>query len=83
MPITTERLILRPPQAGDGAALCEAVLETWDQLHQWMPWARDPKDATQEFYEGYAIENAAKFITRENMAVLAFERGTGRLALTG
>jgi RimJ/RimL family protein N-acetyltransferase len=79
IPITTERLILRPPQAGDGAPLCAAVLETWDQLNQWMPWARERKDATNDFYEAYAIENAAKFITRENLAVLAFERSTGDL----
>jgi len=79
MPITTERLIMRPPQAGDGAALCAAVHETWDQLNLWMPWASDPKEATEDFYEGYARENAAKFITRENMAVLVFEREGGAL----
>jgi RimJ/RimL family protein N-acetyltransferase len=39
--IETERLILRAPTPGDGLAANEAVLETWDELHRWMPWARE------------------------------------------
>lgn len=35
----TERLLIRAPRAGDGPAICEAVLETLDDLRQWMPWA--------------------------------------------
>ena len=33
-PITTPRLILRPPQIGDGIAVNEAVLESFDVLRQ-------------------------------------------------
>ncbi|MAH05667.1 MAG: GNAT family N-acetyltransferase [Alphaproteobacteria bacterium] len=79
MPIETERLILRPTQTGDGAALAEAVQETWDQLNEWMIWAKDRAGATEEMYESYARENAARFIQRENFAILAFERASGRL----
>lgn len=79
MPITTERLILRPPEAGDGQALYEAVDETWDQLNEWMYWARDRASATAEFYEGYVRDNAAQFIRRENIAIMAFEQASGRL----
>ncbi len=79
MPIETERLILRPTQSGDGAALAEAVQETWAQLNQWMIWASDRDAATEAMYESYARENAARFIRRENFAILAFERASGQL----
>lgn len=39
MPIITPRLILRPPQIGDGDVVNEAVLESFDVLNQFMPWA--------------------------------------------
>jgi hypothetical protein len=52
IPITTPRLILRPPQSGDGAELTRAVRETWDSLNRWMPWAADQDAMTEVFYEG-------------------------------
>lgn len=37
----TERLVIRAPRAGDGRELNAAILETWNDLHLWMPWARE------------------------------------------
>tara|TARA_R110002124_G_scaffold287216_1_gene471425 strand:- start:121318 stop:121962 length:645 start_codon:yes stop_codon:yes gene_type:complete len=79
IPITTPRLILRPPQSGDGAELTCAVQETWDSLNQWMPWAADQDAATEDFYEGWVREEAALFLRRDNLGFLAFDRDTGRL----
>ena len=79
MPITTERLILRPPEIGDGQALYEAVDETWDQLNEWMLWASERESISAEFYETYARDNAAQFMRRENIAILVFERASGQL----
>jgi RimJ/RimL family protein N-acetyltransferase len=79
IPITTPRLILRPPQSGDGAELTRAVQETWDSLNQWMPWAADQDTITDAFYESWAREQAALFIRRDNLGLLAFDRDTGRL----
>lgn len=39
MPIVTPRLLLRPPRIGEGKILNAAVLESYDLLHQFMPWA--------------------------------------------
>jgi ribosomal-protein-serine acetyltransferase len=42
LPIETERLVIREPRFGDGKAVFDAKAETWDMLHQWMPWAKEP-----------------------------------------
>jgi RimJ/RimL family protein N-acetyltransferase len=41
-PILTERLILRAPKPTDALELNAAVLETFEQLQRWMPWAQTP-----------------------------------------
>lgn len=41
MPITTPRLLIRPPQVGDGPMLNEAILESFDILHHLMDWAKE------------------------------------------
>jgi RimJ/RimL family protein N-acetyltransferase len=38
--LVTSRLILRPPRAGDGPAINRAIVESFAELHQWVPWAR-------------------------------------------
>lgn len=82
MPIETPRLILRPAMPGDGPALHEAKAETFDQLHQWMPWAKEM--STVEEDEITVREAYAKFIRREDLMLFAFEKDTGRfIAGTG
>ena len=39
VPITTKRLLFRPPMPGDGPELNAAVAESFAELNQWMPWA--------------------------------------------
>ena len=77
MPITTPRLILRAAAAGDGPALNEAKRESLAELVKWMPWAKTPSTVDDD--EAVARENAAKFILREDLMMLIFERDTGRL----
>jgi RimJ/RimL family protein N-acetyltransferase len=84
--LETERLILRCPRPGDGALLADAERESHDELRPWMPWAQTPR--TLEDAEVYCRRMAAKFILREDLVFLAFERdadgGEGRLvASTG
>ena len=76
LPIETDRLILRNPQAGDGAALFEAKAETWDMLHQWMPWAKEPASLDDD--EAVMREAHAKFIQRTDLMMVVFEKDTGR-----
>ncbi|MBP9726765.1 MAG: GNAT family N-acetyltransferase [Gammaproteobacteria bacterium] len=58
MPITTDRLIIRPVQVGDGAIFNEAILESFSELHQFMDWAKEkPSLAESEEIITLAAEN--------------------------
>lgn len=64
MPIITPRLILKPPQVGDGVIVNEAVLESFDELHQFMPWAKEKPSI--EDSEEYVRQAAANWILKNN-----------------
>ena len=68
--IETERLILRSPMPGDGPAMNQAILDTWDSLHRWMPWARERP--TVEQTEETARQLRASFITRADLPMFMF-----------
>jgi len=70
--LETERLILRCPRPGDGAPLADAERESHDELRPWMPWAQTPRSLDEA--EIYCRRMAAKFILREDLVFLAFER---------
>jgi len=58
MPIITPRLILRAPKIGDGITLNEAVLESFDNLHRFMHWAKEkPTIADSEEHVKSSIAN--------------------------
>jgi RimJ/RimL family protein N-acetyltransferase len=68
--IETERLILRSQMPGDGPAMNEAILDTWDALHRWMSWARERPTVEQS--EATARQLRASFITRTDLPMLMF-----------
>ena len=70
--ITTHRLVLRPPRAGDGAAMNEAVLETIEPLQRWMPWATPTPTPDQT--EAWCRSSAADFVARRQLPMLLFLR---------
>jgi hypothetical protein len=76
----TARLQLRPPQAGDGAALCEAVSESLPALRAFLgmlPWvAAEPSVASSE---AWCRQAQANFIARTDLPFLMFERASGQL----
>jgi ribosomal-protein-serine acetyltransferase len=74
-PLKTSRLIIRTPEPGDADQLNEAVLETWDQLATWMPWAIN-RPTLQESRET-CIRMAAHAAERKDFALFGFERDTG------
>lgn len=80
MPIRTPRLILRPPQAGDGAAMHEAKAETWEGIHKWMPWTKDGLGTAEES-EAVARKAQAKFILREDLMLIGHEAKSGRAVI--
>jgi len=80
VPITTPRLILRPPQVGDGAIINEAVLESLNELVRFSPWAAEKQ--TLEFSEEFARLAAANWILKKNeepwLPLLIFDKQTGQ-----
>jgi len=76
-----QRLVLRPPRAGDGAELSEAVAQSIDDLKPWMPWAQ--KAPTPQEAELTCRQMAARFVQRTDLPLLIFARtrggGCGRL----
>ena len=79
LPIETPRLILREPRPGDGAALHGMKLETWEQIHQWMPWATEI--GTEDESEANCREAYANFILRKDLRLQGFEKETGRMVI--
>jgi RimJ/RimL family protein N-acetyltransferase len=71
--IATERLWLRCPRAGDGAACNEAVVQTLAELEPWMPWAQSAPTLQESELECRRM--AARFARREDLPLFIFERG--------
>jgi RimJ/RimL family protein N-acetyltransferase len=63
--IETERLVLRSPMPGDGPAMNEAILDTWETLHRSMPWARERPTVAQT--EATARQLRASFLLRTDL----------------
>jgi RimJ/RimL family protein N-acetyltransferase len=70
--LASERLLLRAPRAGDGAALNEAVAQSLDELKPWLPWAQSTP--TPEQSELTCRQMAARFAQRSDMPLFIFER---------
>ena len=68
--IETERLLLRSPMPGDGPAMNAAILDTWDALHHWMPWARERPTVDQT--EEVARQFRANYLTRVDLPMFMF-----------
>lgn len=78
MPIRTPRLMIRPKQPGDGAVSMAAVAETWTDLHQWMQWAENLNDFTEERQELRIRHQMASFRSREELNLLGIELASGQ-----
>ena len=74
--LTGERVLLRPPCAGDGPAIWEATDESREHLKPWMPWIEETK--TQADSERYARQAHARWLTREDLPLTIWERDTAR-----
>jgi ribosomal-protein-serine acetyltransferase len=77
IPITTPRLILRPPSPGDGKKVNEAIQESFDELHEWMHWAHSRP--TVEESEEFVRLAAAEWILRKELDLRLWDKTTGEL----
>ena len=78
--IETERLLLRTPQAGDGAYFLAALTESLPELRRFLSslsWvAAEPSLESSEIF----CRNAhANFVSRKDLPFFLFERATGQL----
>lgn len=79
--IETERMRLRSPLPGDGAAVNAAVHDTWEALHHWMPWARERP--TVDDTEQHMRTARARFLTRDDLPMLMVARDGTVIGSTG
>jgi len=76
----TERLTIRAPRFGDGAELNVAIRESFAELKAWMPWAHLlSTPPTPEDSEANIRKAVAEFLTRQDLRLLLFLKGTGTL----
>lgn len=71
----TERLLIRCPQPGDGAAVNQAIQESLSSLQAWMPWAT-PGPTPQET-ELVMRRGRVQFLERTNLMLLLFHTASG------
>jgi len=86
MPIMTPRLILRPPQLADAKVVNSSILESFEDLSRFMPWAKTPPSLKDtEIFIQQAIDN---WISKKNeepyLPLFIFEKSSGKfLGSTG
>ncbi len=73
--LLTPRLSLSPPKPGDGVAVNRAIVESFAELHQWMPWAAALPSAIES--ERFAREAAIRYQRREALPLFMRLRDTG------
>lgn len=78
LPILTDRLLLKPPTPGDGVCLNEAIIETYDQLRDTMPWAQHKPtiNDSEEFVRLAAANWILKNDTEPYLPLFIFDRST-------
>lgn len=70
----SERLTIRCPLPGDGAELLAAIVESQAELAPWLPWAVGEQKLEQ--VEENVRRGHARFLTREDLWLMLFLRGT-------
>lgn len=73
--ITTSRLVLRPPQAGDGMGMYKAYLDGYEDMVKWLN--QPPSLASAEQFEIECRQHQAEWILRNDMRLLIINKQTG------
>lgn len=73
--LETERLLMRAPRPGDGAASNAAIRESEAELRPWMPWVHPlpSPDDTEKVYR----QLAAQWLTRESLPLILLRKDDG------
>jgi RimJ/RimL family protein N-acetyltransferase len=76
VPIETQRLILRPLMAGDGAMLYDAKRETEETLSKVFEWASHGFDLEAD--HAYVAKSQAEFENGEDLSLVGYDRETNK-----
>jgi RimJ/RimL family protein N-acetyltransferase len=68
--LSSDRLVLRAPQAGDGTIVYPSARDSLPELKKWMPWAKD--DYSETDAEEWCRKSAADFLSRKQLQFLMF-----------
>jgi RimJ/RimL family protein N-acetyltransferase len=71
----TERLIIRVPRPGDGPGMNAAIIESFDELALWMPWAKERPDVDKT--EEYSRKACSLFLSREDITLRLIHKESG------
>jgi RimJ/RimL family protein N-acetyltransferase len=75
MPITTPRLVLRPPTLGDLDSIHTAKEDAWPDLQRWMAWAFDNQRSRQATEN--SIRQTMDYQSQAGIALAGFHRIKG------
>jgi RimJ/RimL family protein N-acetyltransferase len=75
--LETERLILRCPLPGDGAAVNAGLRDSWSTLHAWMAWASAEEPPLVDDTEMRQRQNRVDYLARANFNFNAFLKESG------
>lgn len=78
--VETPRLLLRPPAAGDGLVLHDAIVESLPELRRFLaslPWVA--AEQTLASAEVYCRTAQADFLARRDLPFLMFDKASGQL----
>jgi RimJ/RimL family protein N-acetyltransferase len=78
--VETPRLLLRPPVAGDGLELHDAIVESLPELRRFLaslPWVA--AEQTLASAEAFCRNARADFLARRDLPFLMFHKASGRL----
>lgn len=76
--ILAPRVEIRPPSVGSGIDTSESILETWEDLLLYAPWATDQSNHTVDREENKARRHYAQYIERKSFFLRVYHRTTGR-----
>ncbi|WP_151736831.1 GNAT family N-acetyltransferase ['Paenibacillus yunnanensis' Narsing Rao et al. 2020] len=73
--LESERLLIRAPQWGDGAAVCQAAQESIGELRPWMPWT---SRLTPEDSEASVRRSRLEFLERSDLRLMLILKESGQ-----
>lgn len=73
----TRHLTIRSPLPGDGPELNAAIIESWDSLKRWMPWAKERPSVEES--EANVRSAYLRFLAREDLRLSLYLVGTDTL----